>query len=54
MMVKNSNNINKVNNYLSPQINEHTKNMMYLDGNPGPGLGQTQKCDQMHGIPTPS
>jgi hypothetical protein len=25
---------------------------MYLDGNPG--LGQTQKCDQMHGIPTPS
>jgi hypothetical protein len=38
-MVIFSTNINKINNYLSPQIIEHKKKNAKR-----PGLGQTQKC----------
>ena len=43
MVNNNSTNINKTNNYLSPQLIEHEKKDV---GNPGPGncLGQAQKC----------
>jgi hypothetical protein len=41
VMVNNSTIINKRNNHLSPQINEHKKKTMIYDiGNPGVGLGQ--------------
>ena len=57
-MVNNSNNINKVvnnsnnitlysnkrNSHLTPQIIEHKKTTTYIDGNPGPGFRQEQKC----------
>ena len=36
-----STNINKINNYLSPQIIEHKKKKKNANR---PGLGQTQKC----------
>ena len=42
-MVNNSSNINKL-NYLSTQIIEHKKTKAYSDEDPGPVLGQTQKC----------
>jgi hypothetical protein len=38
-MVNNSTNINKTNNYLSPQIIEHIKTMTYGTRNPDSGLG---------------
>jgi len=43
MMVKNSTNIIKKNNYLSPQIIEHRKKIAIR--NQGPALGQAQKCN---------
>ena len=42
-MVKNSTNIIKKNNYLSPQIIEHRKKIAIR--NQGPALGQAQKCN---------
>jgi hypothetical protein len=43
-MVKNSTNINKTNNHISPQIIEHITNTTIYDaGNTGPGLGQANK-----------
>jgi ribosomal protein L18 len=47
-MVNNSNNINKTNNHISPQIIEHKKDhdIIYVDGNPGSGLGQAHKYDK--------
>jgi len=42
-MVNNSTNINKSNNYLSPQIIEHKKITTNDIGNPCPGWGQAQK-----------
>ena len=50
MVQKNSTNINKMNNIISPQIIEHTKtrkNIMHGFGNPGPGLGQAQKSGRV-------
>ena len=44
VVVNNFTNINKTNNYLSPQITEHKKTVTYGIGNPGPGLRQAQKC----------
>ena len=61
-MVNNSTNINKTNNHLSPQqqspltsttITSHlnslniNKTTTYVVGNPGPGLGQAQKCGRI-------
>jgi hypothetical protein len=55
--VINSTNINKINDHLSSLLNSlitkktRTNNV----GNPGPGLGQAQKCDRVksfNGIPT--
>ena len=43
-MTNNSININKLNNHLSLQINEH-KNNIFFDGNPGAGFGHAQQCD---------
>jgi hypothetical protein len=43
-MDNNSNNINKTNNHLSPQLIEQKNTMIYDIGNPGPGLGQAQIC----------
>jgi len=40
-MVTNSTNINKANNYLSPQLIEHKKTTTNDVGKPGHGLGQT-------------
>ena len=42
-MVNNSININKTNNHLKP-LNTKKKTTTYSIGNPGPGLGQAQKC----------
>ena len=43
-MVNNSTNINKTNNYLSPQTIEQQNNTMICGiGNSGPGLVQAQK-----------
>ena len=40
----------KRNNQQSPQIIEHKKNPTTYDiGNPGPGLGQAQKCGGVNG-----
>ena len=44
-MVNNSTNINKTNNYISPQIIEHTKKTTTNTYDPGPGLRQLQICD---------
>jgi hypothetical protein len=47
-MVKNSTNMNKTNNHLSSYLTEHKKKTMTDDvGNPGPGLGQAQKCGRV-------
>jgi hypothetical protein len=46
-MVNNSTDINKKNNHLSHQSTEHKETMTYDIGNPGPGLGQPQKCDRV-------
>ena len=46
-MVKNPSNINKTNNYISPQIIEHKKTTTYDVGNPRPGMGQTQQCGEL-------
>lgn len=46
-MVNNATNINKMNNYLSPNIIEYNlkkNHTTYGIGNPCPGLGQVQKC----------
>ena len=42
-MVKNSNNINKMNNHLLLSLTEHKKTTTYDTGNSGPGLGQAEK-----------
>jgi hypothetical protein len=42
-MVTNFTNINKTDNYLSPQLTEHKKTTTNDVGNPGHGLGQTLK-----------
>ena len=48
MMVNNSININKTNNHLSPQpLNIKKNTMTYEAGNPGPGLGQAEKCGKV-------
>jgi hypothetical protein len=50
-------NVNKTNNHLSPQIIEHKKthDISYGIGNPGPGLGETQRCGRVEWDPnTPS
>jgi len=56
-MVNNSTNINKTNNYLSPQLNGHKKDLDIYDfGNPDHGLVQAQKCGRVklvNGISTP-
>ena len=56
-MVNNSANINKTNNHISLQPIAHKKKTMTYDVvNPGPGLGQAQKCGRVKlvdGIPTP-
>jgi hypothetical protein len=44
VMVYNYTNINKMNNYLSPRINEHKNPLPYANGNLGDGIGQVQKC----------
>jgi hypothetical protein len=41
------NNINKMYNHLSHQIIEDEKTTTYDIGNPGPGLGQVQKCGRV-------
>ena len=47
-MVNNSININKMNNYLLPQLIEHKKKtMIYYIGNSRTGLGQTQNCGRV-------
>ena len=51
MIVNNSTYINKINNHLSYlnslNINKATT---YDIGNPGPGLGQTQKCGRVKSV----
>jgi hypothetical protein len=42
ILVNNSTNINKSNNHISPQLNEHKKTVIYDVGNPCPGLGEAQ------------
>ena len=42
-MVNNYTNINKTNDYLSPQITENNKTTTCDVGNQGPGLGQAQE-----------
>jgi hypothetical protein len=52
-MVINSTNINKMNNRLSKE--KQKKTMIYDFGNPGPGLGQAQRCGRdktVNEIPT--
>ena len=44
LMVNNSTNINKTNNYLSPQLIEYKKITTDEVGNLGPCLGQVKKC----------
>lgn len=44
-MVNNSTNINKTNNYISPQIIEHTQKNTTNTYDPDPGLRQLQICD---------
>jgi len=53
-MVNNSTNINKTNNYLSPQFIEHLKKKTttYDIGNPSPGLEQTQNVKPINEIST--
>ena len=46
-MVNNSTDINKQNNHLSHQSIEHKEAKTYDVGNPGPGLGQAQKCGRV-------
>jgi hypothetical protein len=41
--VSKSTHINKLNNHLTPQINQHIKKPQYGVGNSGPALGQAQK-----------
>jgi hypothetical protein len=56
MMVNNSTKI-KMNNRLSPQLLNIKKTTTYDVGNPGPCLGQTQKCGgvkPVNGLPTPA
>ena len=43
-MVNNSNNINKTNNDLSPQIIEHKQTLTYDVENPGLALEHAQQC----------
>ena len=45
--VNNSININKTNIQLSPQLNEHKNDHDIYIGNPGPDLGQAQKCGRV-------
>ena len=47
VMVNNSNNINKANNHLSPQIIENKKTMTYEVCNQDHVLGQAQKCGRV-------
>ena len=47
VMFNNSTKINKMNNHLSPQAIEHKKTKTYGIGNPGPDLGQVQKCGEI-------
>jgi len=42
-MVNNFTNMNKRNNHLSLKLTKYKKTMTYDVGNPGFGLGQTQK-----------
>ena len=46
-MINNSTNINKSNNHLSHSLNTKNKTMTYSDVNPGPRLGQEQKCGRV-------
>ena len=50
MTVNNSNNINKTNSHLSPQIIEHKKATTYNVGDPDPGLEQVQKYGGVYKI----
>jgi hypothetical protein len=40
-------NINKMTNHLSSQLLNIKNSMTYANGNPGPGLGQAQKCGRV-------
>ena len=55
-MVNNSIKINKTNNHLSPELLDYKKKTRTYDVvNPGPGLGQAQKCGgviSVNGIPS--
>ena len=54
-MVTNATNINKTNNYLSPELTEEKKTTVYDVGNPGPALGHAHKyvgVKLVNGIPT--
>jgi hypothetical protein len=54
-MVTNATNINKTNNYLSPEPTEEKKTTVYDVGNPGPALGHAHKyvgVKLVNGIPT--
>jgi len=56
-MVINSTNIDKT-TLIIPRLKSLStkKTMVYADGNPGPGIGRTQKCGgakQIDGIPNP-
>ena len=46
-MVSHSTNVKQTNGYLSPQVVKHKICSIYVDGNPGPGLGQAQKCGRV-------
>ena len=47
MIVNNSTNIDKTNNYLSSEI-EHKNIKTYDDWNPDPGLGQVQESGSVN------
>ena len=47
MVVNSSTNINQTNNHFSPQSLNIEKTMTYAVGNPGPCLGQAQKCGRI-------
>ena len=51
MIVNNSTYINKINNHLSHSNSLNiNKTTTYDIGNPGPGLGQTQKCGRFKSV----
>jgi hypothetical protein len=50
VVVNNTININNTNNHLYLKSLNTQKNTTYGVGNPGPGLGQTQKCGRVKSV----